>query len=73
MSTTPQFEIPADMRKLTEQSLEQVRTAINSYLQFFQLAVPGNVTGGSELTNKILGYAERNVAGLSGLHKGWCR
>ena len=61
MSTTPQFEIPTDMRKMTEQSMEQVRTAINGYLQFFQRAVPGNVMGGSELSNKILGYAERNV------------
>ena len=39
-----------------------MRTAINGYLQFFQRAVPGNVMGGSELSNKILGYAERNVA-----------
>ena len=62
MSTTPQFEIPTDMRKMTEQSLEQVRAAINGYLQFFQRAVPGNVMGGSELSNKMLGYAERNVA-----------
>ena len=62
MSTTPQFEIPTDMRKMTEQTLEQVRAAIHSYLQFFQRAVPGDVMGGSELSNKILGYAERNVA-----------
>jgi phasin family protein len=62
MSTTPQFEIPTDMRKMTEQSMEQVRTAINGYLQFFQRAVPGNVMGNSELSNKVFGYAERNVA-----------
>ena len=61
-SPTPQFEILADMRKMTEQTMEQVRTAINGYLQFFQRAVPGNVMGGSELSNKILGYAEHNVA-----------
>ena len=61
MSTTP-FEIPTDMRKMTEQSLDQVRTAINGYLQFFQRAVPGNVMGSSELSNKVFGYAERNVA-----------
>ena len=61
MSTTPQFEIPGDMRKMTEQTLEQVRAAIHSYLQFFPRTVPGNVMGGSELTDKILGYAERNV------------
>ena len=62
MSTTPQFEIPGDMRKMTEQTLEQVRAAIHNYLQFFPRAVPGDVMGGSELTNKILGYAEHNVA-----------
>lgn len=61
MSTTPQFEIPVDMRKMTEQTLEQVRAAIHSYLQFFQRAVPGDVMGGSALNNKIFGYAERNV------------
>jgi len=41
--------------------LEPVRTAINSYLEFFQRVVPGNVMGGSELSSKILGYGERNV------------
>ena len=56
------FEIPTDVRKMTEQSMEQVRTAINGYLQFFQRAVPGNVMGGNELSNKALNYAERNVA-----------
>jgi phasin family protein len=39
-----------------------MRTAISGYLQFFQHSVPSNVMGGSELSNKILGYAERNVA-----------
>ena len=62
MSTTPQFEIPTDMRKMTEQSMEQVRTAINGYLQFFQRGVPSTVMGSSELSDKVFGYAERNVA-----------
>jgi hypothetical protein len=61
MSTTPQFEIPTDMRKATSQSMEQARTAINGYLHFLQGHIPGNIMGGSELSNKILGYAERNV------------
>ena len=61
MSTTPQFEIPTDMRKVTSQSMEQARTAINGYLHFLQGHIPGNVMGGSELSNKVLGYAERNV------------
>ena len=62
MSKTPQFEIPTDMRKMTEQSMEQVKTAINGYLQFFQRGIPSNVMGSSELSNKVFGYAERNVA-----------
>ena len=62
MSTTPQFEIPTDMRKMTEQSMQQVRRAINSYLHFFQRGVPSTVTGSSELSDKVFGYAERNVA-----------
>ena len=39
-----------------------MRAAIHSYLQFFQRAVPGDVMGGSELADKILGNTERNVA-----------
>ena len=61
-SGTPKFEIPTDMRKITEQSLEQVKTALNAYLQFFKQSVPENAIGGSALSDKILGYAERNVA-----------
>ena len=72
MSTTPATDmdktteksmeqLPTDVRKMTEQSTEQVRTAINSYLQFFQRAVPANVMGGNELSNKVLNYAQRNV------------
>ena len=62
MSTTPPFEIPTDMRKVTAQSMEQARTAINGYLHFLQGHIPGNIMGGTELSNKILGYAERYVA-----------
>jgi hypothetical protein len=61
-SGTPKFEIPTDMRKMTEQNMEQVKTAINAYLQFFKQSVPENLIGGSAPSEKILGYAERNVA-----------
>src|SRR5271166_1268370 len=73
MSTTPPTnmgktteksmeQVPTDVRKMTEQSMEQVRTAIDSHLQFLKRAVPGNVMGGNELSDKVLNYAERNVA-----------
>ena len=50
------------MRKISEQALEQVRSAVTRYLEFLQRVVPGDVTGGSELSNKVLNYAERNLA-----------
>ena len=62
MSEAPQFEIPTDMHKMIEQSVEQVRMAVTRYLEFLQGVVPGDVTGGSELSNKVLNYAERNLA-----------
>ena len=75
MSTTPQFEIPADMRKMTEQTLEQVKKGIHGYLQFIQRAVPGDVMGGSELSNKrnssVMPSATSRT--LSSLPKDWCR
>jgi len=58
--TTP--ELSTDMRKMIEQSVEQVRTAVTNYLEFLQRIVPGDVSGGSELSNKVLHYAERNLA-----------
>jgi phasin protein len=61
MSTIPQFEIPTDMSKITEQSMEQVQTAINSYIELFQRG-PSSLMGGPELTNRVLMHAERNVA-----------
>ena len=62
MSTTPQFEIPTDMRKMTEQSMEQVRRAFNSYLHFLQRGIPSSIVmGKSELSNNVFHYAERNV------------
>ena len=73
MSTTPQFEFPTDMRKMTEQSMEQVRTAIHGYLQFFQRAVPGDVIGGSDSATKSSVMPSAMSRALSSLRKSWCR
>jgi phasin family protein len=61
-SGTPKFEIRTDMRKMTEQSMEQVKTAISAYVDFWKRNVPENFAGGSALSDKILAYAEMNVA-----------
>jgi hypothetical protein len=61
-STTSPFEIPTDMHKMTEQSMVQVRGAIDAYIQFLQRAIPEDIMGGSELSHKVLTYAERNLA-----------
>ena len=61
-STTPPFKIPTDMNKMTEQSLAQVRRAIDAYIQFLQRAIPEDIMGGSELSHKVLTYAELNLA-----------
>jgi len=62
MSNSLQLEIPTDIRSMAERNLEQVKKAIDDYLQFTLRAVPGDVIGGSELIKKMIGYAERNVA-----------
>jgi hypothetical protein len=61
-SRTPPFEIPTDMHKMSEQSLAQVRGAIDAYIQFLHHAIPEDIMGGSELSNKVLTYAECNLA-----------
>ena len=54
--------IPTDMHKMTEESIAQVKRAIDGYMQFHHRALPEDVMGGSELSNKVLTYAERNLA-----------
>ena len=40
MGTTPQFEIPTNMRKMTEQSMEQVKTALAAISNSFSAPFP---------------------------------
>ena len=51
---TPTLPIP-------KWSEEHYEPAINGYLQSFQRGIPSNVMGSSDLSNKVFGYAERNV------------
>lgn len=60
--TKTPFEVPADMRAMAEQSMEQARAAVNNYLQFVQQGLSASQWGGSDLSKKAMGYVERNVA-----------
>jgi phasin len=63
------FEVPAEMRAMVEKSVEQARTAFNSFMSAAQEAMAqfeGHAkaaqAGAKDMSEKALGYAERNVA-----------
>jgi phasin len=63
------FEIPADMRAMAEKSVEQARVAFNTFMTAAQEAVAtfegqakAAQAGAKDMSEKALGYAERNVA-----------
>jgi phasin len=65
----PHFEIPADMRAMAEKSVEQARIAFNTFMTAAQEAVAtfegqtkAAQAGARDISEKALGYAERNVA-----------
>lgn len=65
----PPFGIPPDMRTLAEQSVEQARTAFNTFINAAHDAVgrldvqaKAAQEGARGLSGKAVGYAESNVA-----------
>jgi len=63
------FEIPADMRTMAEKSVEQARVAFNTFMTAAQEAMAtfegqakAAQAGAKDMSEKALGYAERNVA-----------
>src|ERR1700680_3031316 len=65
----PHFKTPADMRAMAEKSVEQARIAFNTFMTAAQEAVTSfegqtkaAQAGARDLSEKALGYAERNVA-----------
>lgn len=67
--TTSPFEMPAEMRAMTEQSMEHVRGVMNKYLQFVEQGMSVWPGGGSDLTKKAIVYAEQNVTNTFDLAK----
>jgi phasin len=65
----PHFEVPAELRAMTEKSMEQARVAFNAFMSAAQQAVSqfeGHAkavqAGAKEVSEKAMSYAERNVA-----------
>ena len=65
----PHFEIPSELRALTEKSMEQARVAFNTFMSAAQQAVShfegqakAMQANAKDVTEKAMGYAERNVA-----------
>jgi phasin len=63
------FEIPADMRAMAEKSVEQARVAFNTFMSAAQeaaTAFEGQAkvaqAGAKDVSEKALGFAERNIA-----------
>lgn len=66
---TPLFGIPPEMRSIAEQSVEQAKTAFNSFIDAahqtintFEGQTKAAQTGAKSVSDQAMGYAERNVA-----------
>jgi phasin len=65
----PHFEVPAELRAMTEKSMEQARVAFNTFMTAAQQAIThfeGQAkvvqAGAKDVSEKAMSYAERNVA-----------
>jgi phasin len=65
----PHFEVPADLRAMTEKNMEQARVAFNTFMTAAQQAIThfeGQAkvvqAGAKDVSEKAMSYAERNVA-----------
>jgi phasin len=65
----PHFEVPADVRAMTEKSMEQARVAFNAFMSAAQRATShfedqakAVQASAKDVSGKAMSYAERNVA-----------
>jgi phasin len=64
----PQFEVPPELRAMTEKSVEQARVAFNTFmisaqqaLSHFEGQAKAMQAGAKDVSEKAMGFAERNV------------
>ena len=58
--------LTSDMSAMMEQSIEQARGAMENYLQFFEKSMIAMPWSGTALNQKVMKYAEHNVATVFG-------
>src|SRR5271170_2237836 len=65
----PNFEVPPELRAMTEKSMEQARVAFNTFMSSAQQAIShfegqakAMQAGAKDVSEKAMSYAERNVA-----------
>ena len=65
----PHFEVPDELRAMTQKSIEQAKAAFNTFMSAAQQAVSqfeGHAkavqAGAKDVSEKAMSYAERNVA-----------
>ncbi len=51
-----------ELSGVTEQTMQQARTAIDTYFDYLKNAVSSTPSGGTELGEKLKGFAEANLA-----------
>jgi phasin len=59
MAKTTNFE---DLSGITRPTLDQARNAMESYLNLLEQTISASPWGGTEMTKKLMSYAEQNVA-----------
>jgi phasin len=65
----PRFEVPAELRAMTEKSIEQARAAFNTFMNAalqavsrFEGQTKAMQASAKDVSEKAMSYAERNVA-----------
>jgi hypothetical protein len=51
-----------ELSGLAEQTMEQARTAVDTYFDYLKKAISSTPSGGTELGEKLKSYAEKNVS-----------
>jgi len=57
----PLEELSANAKQAVEQTMEQIRGAVDNYFNFIQKTMSSYPLGGTELGEKLRSYAEKNI------------